>query len=85
MKDEDDIRMIDCKEAERRLHGYPDRDLSETEAAEVRHHLEVCDNCRARFRFEEGLRRVVQQAAGNEPAPTEPRDRVRQLAPRARS
>lgn len=85
MKEQGEVRMIDCKEAERRLHGYLDRELSETEVAEVQLHLQVCDNCRARFRFEEGLRRLVQRAAGNEAAPTELRERIRQLVRRARS
>ena len=46
--------MIDCKEAERRLHRYLDRELSEDEAAEVQQHLSMCDNCRARFRLRGG-------------------------------
>ena len=85
MKEQGEVRMIDCKEAERRLHGYLDRELSELEAAEVQQHLEVCDNCRARFRFEEGLRRLVQRAAGNESAPTGLRERIRQIARSTRS
>ncbi len=85
MKDQGEVRMIDCEEAEKRLYGYLDRELSETEAAEVQQHLALCDNCRARFRFEEGLRLLVQRAAGNESAPTELRERIRQLARRARS
>lgn len=75
----DDLRMIDCKEAERRLHRYLDRELSEEEAAEVRLHLEMCDNCRARFRFEEGLRRLTQRAASKEVAPADLRERIRRL------
>lgn len=74
-----DEPMIDCKEAERRLHRFLDRELNEEEAAEVRQHLSMCDNCRARFRFEEGLRRLVRQAASTEKAPSELRERIRRL------
>jgi anti-sigma factor (TIGR02949 family) len=77
--------MIDCKEAERRLHGYLDRELTEEEAAEVRGHLSMCDNCRARFRFEEGLRRLVHRVGQAERAPAELRERIRALRRRGGS
>lgn len=48
---EGEISMIDCKEAERRLHRYLDRELSSQEMAEVQSHLESCENCSAHFRF----------------------------------
>ena len=71
--------MIDCHEAERRLHRYVDRELSEVEVAEVQHHLEACENCRARFHFEFGLRRLIGRAMHNEPAPQSLRERIRRL------
>lgn len=79
MKDERDVEMIDCKEAERRLHQYVDRELSDSEVAQVSRHLEGCDNCRALFRFEFGLRRLVHRAGQNEPPPPGLRDRIRRL------
>lgn len=85
MKDHGEVRMIDCKEAERRLHRYLDRELSEAEVAEVQHHLEVCDNCRARFRFEERLRRLVKQAGEKDQAPAGLRERIRRLSHRVGS
>lgn len=72
--------MIDCKEAERWLHRYLDRELTGEETAEVQKHLSMCDNCRARFRFEEGLRRLVKRAASREEAPAELRERIRRLS-----
>lgn len=84
MKSEGEARIIDCAEAERRLHRYVDRELSEGEAAEVRLHLNVCENCRARFRFEEGLRRVVRRAAADEATPQGLRERIRRLVRRER-
>jgi mycothiol system anti-sigma-R factor len=84
MRDEHGIRMIDCSEAERRLHTYLDRELSEVEIAEVQEHLEMCDNCRARFRFEDGLKRLVHRAGGSETAPSGLRERIRTLGRRLR-
>lgn len=71
---------IDCQAAERRLHDYLDRELSENEVAEVQQHLERCENCRARFRFEAGLRRLVRQAVHDQPpAPPHLRNRIARL------
>ena len=41
-----------CLETVRRLDDYLDRELSETESHEVERHLETCDRCLQRFRFE---------------------------------
>ena len=41
-----------CLETVRRLDDYLDRQLSEVEHLEVEHHLETCDRCLQRFRFE---------------------------------
>ena len=41
-----------CLETVRRLDDYLDRELSETECHEVERHLETCDRCLQRFRFE---------------------------------
>ncbi len=71
--------MIDCLEAERRLHRYVDRELSDVEVAEVQGHLDACNNCRARFRFESGLRRLVKRAGQNESTPQGLRERIRRL------
>jgi anti-sigma factor (TIGR02949 family) len=44
-----------CLETVRRLDDYLDRELSATERHEVERHLETCDQCLQRFRFEAGL------------------------------
>ena len=41
-----------CLETVRRLDDYLDRELSESERDEVERHLETCDRCLQRFRFE---------------------------------
>jgi anti-sigma factor (TIGR02949 family) len=41
-----------CLETVRRLDDYLDRELNDTERDEVEKHLETCDRCLQRFRFE---------------------------------
>ena len=47
----------DCGKCERLLQGYLDGELSAQEVAEAEDHLDGCDYCRRRYRFEETLRR----------------------------
>ena len=44
-----------CLETVRRLDDYLDRTLSAVERNEVERHLETCDACLRRFRFEAGV------------------------------
>ena len=71
--------MLDCTAAERRLQRFLDHELTAGEAAEARLHLERCENCRSRFRFEAGLRRLVRQSGRQETAPEGLRARVQDL------
>lgn len=52
-----------CHWCEEVLQPYLDRELNETERAEAEAHLAACSYCSKRYRFEEGLRRFVRQAA----------------------
>jgi anti-sigma factor (TIGR02949 family) len=58
-----------CAKCEEMLQPYLDRDLTDAERAEAEEHLDDCDYCRKRYRFEEALRRFVRQAAVEEMAP----------------
>jgi anti-sigma factor (TIGR02949 family) len=60
----------DCGKCERLLQGYLDRELTTHEVAEAEEHLNGCDYCRRRYRFEESLRVYVRQAV-TEPMPSE--------------
>ncbi len=77
--------MLDCTAAECRLQRFLDRELTAAEQAEVRVHLEHCQNCRSRFRFEAELRRLVRQAGRQEAAPEGLRARVQQHLQRPRA
>jgi len=53
----------DCDKCEQLLQGYLDRELSDMEVAEAEEHLDGCDYCRRRYRFEETLRVYVRTTA----------------------
>jgi hypothetical protein len=52
-----------CDRCEEILQEFLDRTLSEAEWAEAELHLNGCDYCRRRYRFEETLRRYVRLSA----------------------
>ena len=58
-----------CARCEELLQPFLDRELNDLERAEAELHLNACDYCRRRYRFEEHLRRFVRQAAAEEMAP----------------
>ena len=70
--------MMNCKETVARLQTFLDRELSETEVAEVRMHLGACPPCRDHFHFEEHLKRLVRDGACPERAPISLRERITQ-------
>jgi len=53
----------DCERCEELLQGYLDRDLSPAEVVVAEGHLDGCDYCRRRYRFEERLRRYIRISA----------------------
>ncbi|MGL6280163.1 MAG: anti-sigma factor family protein [Gaiella sp.] len=58
-----------CDKCEELLHGYLDRELSEPERREAESHLDGCDYCRRRYRFEESLRTYI-RVSSTERMPT---------------
>jgi mycothiol system anti-sigma-R factor len=62
--------MIDpCDKCEEVLQPFLDRELSEAEYREAEAHLDGCNYCRKRYRFEEKLRMYVRQACAEEMPP----------------
>jgi anti-sigma factor (TIGR02949 family) len=53
----------DCEKCEEMLQPYLDRDLSAAEHAEAERHLDTCEHCRRRYRFEVSLRRYIRVTA----------------------
>jgi len=52
-----------CERCEELLQGYLDRDLAPNEVVVAEGHLDGCDYCRRRYRFEEELRRYIRVSA----------------------
>jgi anti-sigma factor (TIGR02949 family) len=59
----------DCDKCERLLQGYLDRELSPAEVEVAEMHLDECDYCRRRYRFEETLRVYVRTTAAERMPP----------------
>jgi anti-sigma factor (TIGR02949 family) len=53
----------DCEKCEELLQGYLDRDLTFAEVRVAEGHLDACEYCRRRYRFEEALRRYIKVSA----------------------
>jgi anti-sigma factor (TIGR02949 family) len=58
-----------CDWCEEVLQPFLDRDLTDAERQEAEGHLKGCSYCSRRYRFEEGLRRLVRQAVLEPMAP----------------
>ena len=53
----------DCEKCEELLQGFLDRELTEAEVVLAESHLDGCDYCRRRYKFEASLRRYVKLSA----------------------
>jgi len=72
------LRDDPCDSCEEMLQPYLDRELTSAERAEAEAHLDTCEYCRRRYRFEVELRRFVRQAVV-EPMAPELRERLSSL------
>jgi anti-sigma factor (TIGR02949 family) len=52
-----------CDKCEELLQGYLDRQLTEVEMHQAEAHLDGCDYCRRRYKFESQLRMYVRLSA----------------------
>ena len=59
-----------CAHCEEMMQPYLDHILTEQERVEAEAHLDECEGCRRRYRFEESLRVYVRKAV-TEPMPSE--------------
>jgi anti-sigma factor (TIGR02949 family) len=58
-----------CDKCEELLQGYLDRELSDAEVIQAESHLDTCDYCRRRYRFEVNLRMYVRTTAAERMPP----------------
>jgi anti-sigma factor (TIGR02949 family) len=68
-----------CLETVRRLDDYLDRELSAVERHEVERHLETCDRCLQRFRFEAAVIDELRTKVRRVHVPAELEERLRKL------
>jgi anti-sigma factor (TIGR02949 family) len=59
----------ECERCEELLQEYLDRDLAPAEVTLAESHLNGCDYCRRRYRFEETLRRYIRTTASERMPP----------------
>ena len=57
-----EVEKDPCAHCEEMMQPYLDHILTEAERVEAELHLDECDWCRRRYRFEESLRVYVRQA-----------------------
>jgi anti-sigma factor (TIGR02949 family) len=67
-----------CAHCEEMMQPYLDHILTERERVEAEAHLDECEWCRRRYRFEESLRVYVRQAV-SEPMPSELKEKLAAL------
>jgi mycothiol system anti-sigma-R factor len=67
---------LDCRSAKERLELFVDRELSETEMAEVRVHLDGCVDCETCFDFQEHVKLLVRRKGCPELAPADLKSRI---------
>ena len=58
-----------CDKCEQLLQGYLDRELTTPEVQEAERHLDTCDYCRRRYKFESNLRMYVRLSAAERMPP----------------
>ena len=73
-----EVRVIDCEEALRRLFEYLDAELHGEPQQEIEQHLERCRSCFSRVEFEKRLKAYTAEL-GREPVPSELEGRVRKV------
>jgi anti-sigma factor (TIGR02949 family) len=67
-----------CEKCEELLQPFLDRELTDEERIEAEAHLQLCDHCARRYRFEESLRGYVRKCC-EEPMPQELKERLAAL------
>ena len=70
------MKELDCEQAAERLHTFLDRELNEAEIAEVQAHLDNCEGCFTKFRFEGSFKRLIKAGSSEQTAPSGLRDKL---------
>jgi mycothiol system anti-sigma-R factor len=68
--------VINCGDCASALNSYLDRELSDDDIVQVRHHLDACGGCLYLYQFEESVRRLVRVRCQEQGAPESLRAKV---------
>ena len=68
--------MTTCEEAARCLYEYLDKELSKTDYNKIRMHLELCQRCCQKFKFEEILHSIIRDKARSEKIASSLKERI---------
>jgi anti-sigma factor (TIGR02949 family) len=71
-----------CEEAVKRLNDFLSRELAPEEEVQVQQHLQECNGCFEKFRFEETLLHRLRDVIGQVQAPNVLRQRILGLLPK---
>lgn len=70
--------MLECERILRQLYQFLDRELSESEIAQVKQHLDRCPPCHDHVRLEASVRRLVRTTCAGDLAPAHLRGFIRE-------
>lgn len=68
----------DCTDVLRQMYAFHDRELTESEADEIRAHLMACEPCLDHYQVEDALRLLIRRRCTEEKAPDTLRLRVQE-------
>lgn len=74
----DDIRIIECEEAIRKMLEYLDEELHTDDNAAIHNHLESCRECYSRMEFEQRLKGMVNESS-SKTAPVSLSSRIKKI------
>jgi mycothiol system anti-sigma-R factor len=70
---------VNCTDCLEKLDQYVDRELTDSELAEVKRHLADCPPCEDHYQLQVHMRRVVKVCCDQGVAPEQLRSRLRQI------
>jgi mycothiol system anti-sigma-R factor len=70
---------MNCKDCLDKIEPFTDRELSASEVADLKVHLDECPPCKDRFRFQADFKRLIRISGDQDRAPDALRAKLRQI------
>jgi mycothiol system anti-sigma-R factor len=67
---------VPCSEVLDRVYSYLDGEMSDTDCAKIREHLEDCGPCLQEYGLDEAVKKLVRKHCGCDPVPADLRTKV---------